>query len=114
MPAESRNLHEQERSIKAREHELYFKPLDRNGAQSSKPFPAYLRETPAERLSTAIKTILWIVALLVVLVFLAAIWRVAHRLSPRSRNQAAPPAAQSAALADYRRLAIAMAIGYVV
>ncbi len=114
MPAESRNLPEQERSIKAREHELYVKPLPPEGAQSSKPFPAYLRETPAEPLSAATKTILWIVAVLVVLAFVAAIWRVSYRRSPRSKNQAAPAAAQSAAVADYRRLAIAKAFGYVV
>jgi hypothetical protein len=113
MPAESRNLPEQERSIKAREHELYLKPLPPDGAQARKPFAAYLRETPAEPLSTAIKTMLWIVAVLVVLIFLAAIWRVSQHLSTRSRHQAAPPAARSAALADYRRLAIAKALGYV-
>jgi hypothetical protein len=101
MPAESRNLPEQERSIKAREHELYFKPLPRSEARASKPFPVYLRETPAEPLSTATKTILWIVALLVALVFLAAIWRVTHRRSTRSRNRAAPPAAQATTLVDY-------------
>jgi len=114
MPAESRNLSEQERSIKAREHELYVKPLPRSGAPASKPFPAYLRETPAEPLSTATKTILWIVALLVALVFLTAIWRVTHRPRTRSRNKAAPPAAPAAALIDHRRLAIAQAFRYVV
>jgi hypothetical protein len=97
MPAESRNLPEQERSIKAREHELYVKPLPRNGGQLQKPFPAYLRETPAEPLSATTKTILGIVALLVVFVFLAAIWRVSRRHSARSRSKAAPPAA----VADY-------------
>ncbi len=101
MPAESRNLHEQERSIKAREHELYVKPLPENGALASKPFPAYLRETPAEPLSTATKTVLWIVAVLVVLVFLCAIWRVTQRRSTRSKIKAAPSAAQSAARDAY-------------
>ncbi len=86
----------------------------RRAAQSSKPFSAYLRETPAEPLSTVTKTILWTVAVLVVLVFLAAIWRVTHRRSPRSRNQAAPLAAQSAVLDNHRRLAVAKAFGYVV
>jgi hypothetical protein len=99
MPAESRNLHEQERSIKAREHELYLKPTEEG--QARKPFLEYLRETPAEPLSTTTKTILWIVAVLVVVVFLAAIWRAATRRSARPRNRAVPSAVQPAALADH-------------
>jgi len=113
MPAESRNLPEQERSIKAREHELYFKPQSPKGA-ASKTFEEYLRETPAEALSTATKTMLWIVALLVAIAFMAAIWRVIQRRSTRPRNHAAPEAAQAVAQADHRRLAIAKALGYVV
>jgi len=116
MPAESRNLHEQERSIKAREHELYVKPRSPDGELPRKPLREYLRETPAERLSPTTKTILWIVAVLVVVVFLAAIWRVIHRRGGRVRHRAAPPAAHSVALMDDlgRRLAIDKAFGYVV
>jgi hypothetical protein len=110
MPAESRHLPEQERSIKAREHELYFKPLPENGAQSRKPFPAYLRETPAEPLSTATKTILWIIALLVVLVFLVAIGRVIYRRSARPGTRAARPAV----LADYRVASLKLPAGLAV
>lgn len=98
MPAESRNLHEQERSIKAREHELFVKPLDDGLAR--KPFLEYLRETPAEPLSTTTKTVLWIVAVLVVVVFLGAIWRAIHHSTARTRNRAAPRAVKSVALAD--------------
>lgn len=97
MPAESRNLHEQERSIKAREYELYVKPTD-NG-QVRKPFLEYLRETPAEPLSTTTKTILWIVGMLVVVVFFAAIWRAIHRPTARARNRALQPAVKSVAVA---------------
>jgi hypothetical protein len=116
MPAESRNLHEQESSIKAREHELYVKPSSPDDQLSLKPFPEYLRETPAEPLSTTTKTLLWIVAVLVGFVFLAAIWRVIRRHSARPRQRAAPPAPKSAALAHHlsRRLAIAKAFGYLV
>ncbi len=116
MPPESRNLHEQERSIKAREHELYVKPLSPDDGQLRKPFPEYLRETPAEPLSTTTKTMLWIVAVLVAVVFLAAIWRVTMRRSGRARNPAAPPAARSVAaeVQSSRRLANPNAFGYVV
>jgi len=101
MPAESRNLPEQERSIKAREHELYFNPLSEKDARSLKPFPEYLRETPAQPLSAATKAVLWIVAVLVVLVFLAALWRAIHHRGGRPRHKAAPAAVKSAALADH-------------
>jgi hypothetical protein len=104
MPAESRNLHEQERSIKAREHELYVKPTD--DGQVRKPFLDYLRETPAEPLSTTTKTILWIVAVLVVVVFLAALWRVNARRILRPRNRRATPAAHAVALADHLRVSL--------
>jgi hypothetical protein len=116
MPADSRNLHEQERSIKAREHELYVKPLSPDGEQLRRPFPEYLRETPAEPLSAAIKTVLCIAGILVAIVFLAAIWRVIHRSSARSRNRPVPPAVQSAAVVDdlSQRLAIPTSFRYVV
>jgi hypothetical protein len=114
MAAESRHLPEQERSIKAREHELYVKPLPDAEVQR-KPFPVYLRETPAEPISAGIKTILWIVGALVVIVFAAAIWRTIHRGS-KPRKQAAPVAKRPVALADchIRRLAIDQPVGYLV
>jgi hypothetical protein len=99
MPADSRNLHEQERSIKAREHELYAKPT--YDGQPRKPFPEYLRETPAGPLSATTKTILWIVGVLVVAVFLVAIWRVSTRYGRKPRNRAIPPAARAVAVAVY-------------
>ncbi len=55
MASERQNMSEQEISIKAREHELYVKPLSQTGAKPVKPFEVYLRETPAEPLSTATK-----------------------------------------------------------
>jgi hypothetical protein len=102
MTAESRNIPEQERSIKAREHELYAKPLSETDAQATKPFPDYLRATPALPLSPATKTMLWVLAVVVVLVFLAAIWRASQHRGPRARNKAAPASVPSATVADYR------------
>ena len=40
-----------------------------------KPFPIYLRETPANPMSPQVKVILWIVGIAVVLLFCAALWR---------------------------------------
>jgi hypothetical protein len=116
MPAESRHLPEQERSIKAREHELYVKPLPATEGQVRKPFPVYLRETPAEPLSPMTKTLLWIAGVLVVIVFLAAIWRTTQRRTLKPRKPAAPPPERSAAFTDHpsRRLAIDQTFGYLV
>ena len=43
MPVEPRNLPEQEHSIKAREHEVYAKPLRAVTSSKVKPFVEYLR-----------------------------------------------------------------------
>jgi len=83
MPFESRNLPEQEQSIKARAHELYVEPERPASVKPVKPFPVYLRETPAVPLSTSTKVVLWIVAMIVALLFLAALWRVSIRHGPR-------------------------------
>jgi hypothetical protein len=116
MPADPRHLPEQEHSIKAREHEMYVRPLSEADAQVRKPFPVYLHETPAEPLSTATKTILWIAGVLVVIVFLAAIWRVSYRRTLKPKKPTAPPANRSVALEDQPipRLAIDQAFGYLV
>jgi hypothetical protein len=114
MPAEPRHLPEQESSIKAREHELYVKPLPADGGQVCRPFPEYLRETPAEPLSATTKAILWIVAVLVVLVFLAAIWRITHRRNTRARDRSVPPAAESVALAGQSSVPLELTAGFAV
>ena len=99
MPSESRDLHEQERSIKARAHELYVEPPLEAPAKLVKPFQAYLRETPAIPLSASTKVVLWIVGIIVAVLFLAAIWRVSHWRG-RQKTPAPPPAAQPAMLDD--------------
>jgi hypothetical protein len=96
MPAESRNLPEQEHSIKAREHEVYAKPLRAVTSSKVRPFVEYLRETPAEPLAGTTKIMLWMTGAIVGLLFLAAIWRVTQRHGPRSRVPAATPAAKTA------------------
>jgi len=90
MPSESRNLPEQELSIKARSHELYFQPPHQ---ATTKPFPAYLRETPAAPLSTFTKVVLWIVGIIVALLFVAALWRAALGHGPRRQTRAPRPTA---------------------
>jgi hypothetical protein len=94
MPSESRNLPEQELSIKARAHELYSQPQQ----QTTKPFPVYLRETPAVPLSTFTKVVLWIVGIIVALLFAAALWRAASGHGPRRQTRAPRPTARSAIL----------------
>jgi hypothetical protein len=91
MPSESRNLSEQEQSIKARARELYVEPPRPGSGKLVKPFPVYLRETPAVPLSTSVKVVLWIVGIIVGLLFLAALWRVSYRHGPRPPTPAPRP-----------------------
>ena len=79
MPSQPRNMPEQEHSIKVRSNELYVEDTPLAPAQATKPFPVYLRETPARPLSAGIKAIFWTLGIIVALLFLAALWRVAHR-----------------------------------
>jgi hypothetical protein len=88
MPSQSRNIPEQEHSIKERSNELFF---DESAvpARSSKPFAAYLRETPARPVSPALKALFWVLAVIIGVLFFAAIWRVAHRHGGRPTAAAA-------------------------
>jgi len=79
MPFDSRNLPEQEHSIKARSHELFVEPSHAGTGKPAKPFPVYLRETPADPMSAPTKILLWFAAIIVGILFLAAIWRVVTR-----------------------------------
>jgi hypothetical protein len=97
MPSESSDLHEQEHSIKARGKELYAGQLKPENSQPTKPFVTYLRETPAQPLSTFTKVVLWIAGIVVALLLLAAVWRVTHRYGLARRAPRSPrPAAESA------------------
>jgi hypothetical protein len=71
---------EQERSIKARSHELFVEPDQAaEGTRPTKPFPVYIRETPAQPMSPATKAIFWIVGIVVAGLFIAAVWRITQR-----------------------------------
>jgi hypothetical protein len=94
MPSESGNLPEQEISIKARAHELFVGSEPAGVAPPVKPFPVYLRETPAVPISGTIKAVLWMVGIIVALLFIAAVWRLMVRQGGRQRP---PAAARSAA-----------------
>ena len=83
MPSQPRNMPEQEHSIKVRSNELYVEDTPVVPARATKPFPVYLRETPARPLSPGIKAIFWVLGIIVAVLFLAAIWRVAHRQVPK-------------------------------
>jgi hypothetical protein len=90
MRPERRDLPEQERSIKDRELELF---VERQEAPPEKPplkpFVVYLRETPADPLATEVKVLLWIVAIVVLLLFVVALWRTQR--ASRSRPRETPP-----------------------
>lgn len=80
MPSHPRNMPEQEHSIKVRSHELFVEPvLPADGIKPTKPFPVYLRETPAQPLSPLTKAVFWILGIIVAGLFAAAIWRISHR-----------------------------------
>jgi hypothetical protein len=78
MPSHSRNMPEQEHSIKARSHELFVDPSQATDGKATKPFPVYLRETPARPMSVFTKAIFWLVGIIVGVLFLAAVWRIGH------------------------------------
>src|SRR6476620_11448681 len=106
MPPESRNVSEQEHSIKARAGELFVEPPRPESGKPVKPFPVYLRETPAVPLSTATQIVLWIVGVIVAVLFSAAIWRATHRPAAAPANPApstAEPTSMRPAPADSLR-----------
>ncbi len=79
MPSHPRNMPEQEHSIKARSHELFVDDTPVAADRATKPFRVYLHETPAQPLSPAVTALFWVLGIIVALLFVAAIWRVAHR-----------------------------------
>jgi hypothetical protein len=83
---------EQERSIKERDQELFVEKADhRTAVPQVKPFPIYLRETPASPISPPVKAVLWVVGVGVLLLFCVALWR--SQRPPRPHNQGAARAA---------------------
>ncbi len=93
MGSERRSMPEQELSIREREQELFVEPQETPAAEPPvKPFPVYLRETPADPMSTGVKVILWIVGIAVLLLFGVALWRT-QRPSRLRRTSSATKAA---------------------
>jgi hypothetical protein len=92
MPSESRNIPEQEASIKRRAHELFVKDTPDHVSRPTKPFPVYLRETPAFPMSSTVKAMLWFTGIIVGLLFLAAVWKLSVRHGPRQHLRAQQPA----------------------
>jgi hypothetical protein len=108
MPSHPRNRPEQEHSIKARAHELFVETTKAEAdSRPTKPFPVYLRETPAQPLSPGTKTVLWLLGIVVALLFLIALWRVTQRRAPAHRPEPNPPAAEAQAVLLGRRVASA-------
>ena len=99
MPSERRSMPEQELSIKEREQELYDEPHEAQPVKPPvKPFPIYLRETPAVPLSSGVKATLWIVGILVLLLLLVALWRTQRPSRTRRSSAAARASAMMAPL----------------
>src|SRR5271157_5942529 len=98
MGSERRSMPEQELSIREREQELFVEPQDTPAAEPPvKPFPIYLRETPAIPMSTGVKVILWIVGIAVLLLFVAALWRAQRPTRLRRTSSATKAAVMDAA-----------------
>ena len=93
MGSERRSMSEQELSIREREQELFVEPRETPVAVPPvKPFPIYLRETPANPMSSEVTVILWIVGIAVLLLFCVALWRT-QRPSRLRRTSGATKAA---------------------
>lgn len=93
MRSDRRSMPEQELSIKEREQELFVESIGTPAPTTTKPFADYLRETPADPLSTHVKAILWIVGLIVLLLLALAIWRAQRPTRSRSRPRPTQEAA---------------------
>ncbi len=84
---------EQELSIREREQQLFDEVQDPASAGPPvKPFPIYLRETPANPIASEVKVILWIVGIVVFLLLAAALWRIHRPSHPRQTSGAAKTA----------------------
>ncbi len=92
MPSDSRDLPEQEYSIKARGSELFVERVKPQSTGPTKPFAVYLRETPAQPLSPFTKAVLSLLGIIVAVMLLAALWRITHRTGPPPKAEESPPA----------------------
>jgi len=98
MGSERRSMPEQELSIREREQELFVEPHETLPARPPvKPFPIYLRETPANPMATEVKVILWILGIAVLLLFGAALWRIHRSTGLRRTTKATKTAVMNTA-----------------
>ena len=96
MPlSEPRNMPEQEHSIKSRAHEVFAKETPDTANRATKPFPVYLRETPAFPMSPTVKAMLWFVGIIVGLLFLAAVLKLSIRYGPKRQDKIPAPATKT-------------------
>ncbi len=72
-PETSSQRESEEHSIKARKHEMFEEEAPAAPTEPKKPLKVYLRDTPATPLTSFSKVALWVVGLLVVLLFAAAL-----------------------------------------
>jgi hypothetical protein len=98
MSAERRDEPEQEISIRRREHELFRPDADHASTTPARPFADYLRETPSAPLPTWVQAVLWALAVVVALLFVAAIWRMVHKSPPRTSRNPRPSVSSTPAL----------------
>jgi hypothetical protein len=94
MRSDRRNMPEQELSIKEREQELFLEPQEAQAArQNVKPFAVYLRETPADPISSYVRAILWAAGVIVLILLALALWRAQRSSRRRPRPRASEAAA---------------------
>ncbi len=97
MRPQSRNMPEQEHSIKVRSNELFYEETV-VPTRTTRPFVEYLRETPAKPMAAWLQAVFAIVGVIVGVLFLVALWRVSH--PHPSKKPAIRPKTASTAMAD--------------
>jgi hypothetical protein len=91
MPSQRRNISEQEHSIKQRSHALFVEPVQPvEVGKPTKPFPVYLRETPAQPFSPLTKAVFLVLGVVVAALFLAALWRISQSKRPKFKPSQPP------------------------
>ena len=92
MPSQSRNISEQEQSIKLRSHELFVEPVPpADGTKPTKPFPVYsARDARPAVLDLLTRRSSGCSGSIVAVLFLAALWRISHHQRRRSAGAARP------------------------
>jgi hypothetical protein len=92
---------EEEVSIRERGQELFRSD---ESPPTTRPFEEYLRETPSTPLPTWVQALLWALAVVVALLFAAALWRTIHRNKAPGRKPSTPGASSAP---DFPRVPIA-------